>query len=92
MSCSAVAPPGDIVAQPATVVGFDRRCQTTVEKLFRLLVGKGQLLTANLQKLIADAQIGKCPAAAGYATGPPGSYSPADGAGKSASRHGSPDY
>lgn len=27
-------------------------------KLFRLLVGKGQLLTANLQKLIADAQIG----------------------------------
>ena len=58
MSCSAVAPPGDVVAQPATVVGFDRRRQTAVEKLFRFLVGKGQLLAANLQQLIADAQVG----------------------------------
>ena len=51
-------PPGDIVAQPAAVVGFDWRRQTAVEKLFRFLVGKGQLLAANLQKLIADAQVG----------------------------------
>ena len=51
-------PPGDVVAQPAAVVGFDRRRQTAVEKLFRFLVGKGQLLAANLQQLIADAQVG----------------------------------
>ena len=51
-------PPGDVVAQPAAVVGFDRRRQTAVEKLFRFLVGKGQLLAANLQQLIADAHVG----------------------------------
>ena len=51
-------PPGDIVAQPAAVVGFDRRRQSTVEKLFRLLVGKRQLLATNLQQLIANAQVG----------------------------------
>ncbi len=28
------------------------------QKLFRFLVGKGQLLAANLQQLIADAQVG----------------------------------
>ena len=43
-------------------------------------MGKGQLLTANLQKLIADAQIGN--AQLRQVTRQDRSYSPADGAGK----------
>ncbi len=58
MSCSAVAHPATSshsrLLSSASIGDVRRQSR----KLFRLLVGKGQLLTANLQKLIADAQIG----------------------------------
>ena len=51
-------PAGNIVAQPFAIVGLNRRTETTVEKLFRFLMGKSQLLAADLQQLIAHAQVG----------------------------------
>ena len=57
MSCSAVAHLATSSHSRLLSSGFARRCQTTVENCSPP-VGKGQLLTANLQKLIADAQVG----------------------------------
>ncbi len=58
MSCSAVAHPATSSHSrllSSASIGDVRRQS---KKLFRFLVGKGQLLAANLQKLIADAQVG----------------------------------
>ena len=51
-------PARDVIAQAAAFSGLNRRGQAAVEELFRFLMGKGQLLAANLQQLIAHAQVG----------------------------------
>ena len=47
-----------VVAQAATFRHLDRGFQAAVKELLRLLMGKGELLAADFQQLIAHAQVG----------------------------------
>ena len=51
-------PAGNVIAQAAAFRRLNRRRQAAVKELLRFLMGKGQLLTADFQQLIAHAQVG----------------------------------
>lgn len=51
-------PAGDIITQAAAFGGLNWRVQSAVKELFGFLMGKGQLLAADFQQLIAHAQVG----------------------------------